>query len=84
MNSYHKLYTKLARKELNSNEDLKRELKNLSYHFKYHGWPLCYDPVLENTKIINKVLFNKILELKGYKLSYSKLRMDFMITKAKK
>lgn len=84
MNGYHKLYTKLARKELKSNTDLKRELKNLAYHFKDYGWPLCYHPVLEDTKITNTVLFNKILELKGYKVSYSKLRLDFMITKVKK
>lgn len=83
MSKYRKFYFKAARLELIKNENLKEELRRLTYHFKYNGWPLMYQQVFYDSKLNNNVLFNSVLELKGYKISYSKARMNFMITKDK-
>ena len=84
LKNFHKLFKILAKEELKNNKDLKHQLLVLKDHFKNYGWVLDHGTVLNESKVKCQMTFNKVLELKKYKIFYCKKSLRLMITKGKK
>lgn len=74
---------KRARRHIKENDTIKMMLSNFKEHWKTHGWVLDYEYYLEESGF-SQTMFNAILELSGYKVSYNKFMLSVVIGKSKK